>query len=112
MLATAVGVDAGVEGDIRALVVADDGLGEVAQELGFGRGRLVGGPILVAFEAEFLEAVGRIKPGATAVRRWLLRCHQGNDRRGREVCKSRRRKKRRSAAVLGRRERRWQAGLS
>ena len=69
MLAAAIRIEAGLEGDVRAVIIADDGLGEIAQELGPGRGVVLRIPIQVPFEGDFLEAVGRVAGGAPAARR-------------------------------------------
>jgi len=69
VLAAAIGIDAGFESDVGAVVVSDDGAGAVFKELG-ARGRVFFGvPVGIGFEVEFLEAIGRIAGCAAGGRR-------------------------------------------
>src|SRR5579872_3812873 len=69
MLTTAVRVDTGFEGDIRALVVADNALGEVAQELCAWSGILLGIPFGITLERHALKTIWRVVCRATTARR-------------------------------------------
>ena len=60
VLAAAIGIDAGFEADVGAVVVGNDGAGAVFEELGARRRVFFGIPVGVGFEVEFLEAIGRI----------------------------------------------------
>lgn len=76
MLATSIHVDAGIEGNIRAIVVTDDGLGEVAQEPGPGRGIFAWIPICIPLQSDLLKPIGRVAPGTPAPRCWCLFRHE------------------------------------
>src|SRR4051812_38590725 len=70
MLTAALRIDAGLEPDVRAVVLGDDGAGVVPQELRVRRGILLRVPIHVAFQLDFLKPVGGI-PRRPAARNWL-----------------------------------------
>ena len=65
VLAAAVGIDAGVEADVRAVVVGQDAGGAVVEKLRArpGMGFAVLG-VRIPFEVEGFEAIGRIGGGA------------------------------------------------
>ena len=68
MFTAPIRVDAGAEGDVRAVVVGDDALGAVAQELG-RRGRiLLRVPVGVPLQRDALKSIGRVAGGPPAVR--------------------------------------------
>ena len=60
MLAAAIGIDARLEADVRALVVSDDAFGTVLEKLRARERVFLGIPILIAFEMDLLEAIRRI----------------------------------------------------
>jgi hypothetical protein len=66
MLTATIGIDAGAEGNIRAVVVGDDGLGMVTEKLGARSGIVLGVPINIAFECKVLEAIGRVAASAAS----------------------------------------------
>src|SRR6185369_5493529 len=71
MFAAAVGIDAGIESDVRAVVVGNDAGAVIAEKLGARTLRtivvlLVGITVLVRFEVDFFEPIGRVFQRATA----------------------------------------------
>ena len=70
MLAAAVGIDAGVETNIRAVVVGYDGAGRVFQELGPRQRILIRIAISIGFEMESLEPVRRVSSSAATGKRF------------------------------------------
>jgi hypothetical protein len=77
VLAAPIRVDPGVEPDIGALVVGDDGLRGVLQEFGFSRAFLLLG--IEVFElglvGEFFEPAGGIGLGASSARGGMFGVH-------------------------------------
>ena len=75
VLAAPIGIDAGLETDVRAVVIRDDGAGAVFEELGAGRRVFFRIPIGIGFEMDFLEAIGRIAGCAARGQRWCAGTH-------------------------------------
>jgi hypothetical protein len=69
MLAAAIRVDARAEGNVRAVVVSDDGRGSIAQEQRPHRRIVRRIPIGIALQRDFLKATGRIGDRTPAARR-------------------------------------------
>ena len=65
MLAATVGIDAGFEADVRAIVVRDYRARAVAQKLSARQRIFLGIPIGIRFEMNLLEAIRRIGCRAT-----------------------------------------------
>src|SRR5439155_1102919 len=70
MLAAAIRVDAGLETDVGAVVVGDEGGGVIFKELRARQRVLLRVPIRIPLHMDFFEAVGRVAAGA-ARRDWL-----------------------------------------
>lgn len=67
MLATAVGIDRAIEGQVRRVVAGDDGFSGLDAHLGaLGRRRLLIPPIVLHHRAVWREAVVRVGGGAAA----------------------------------------------
>src|SRR5271157_4778489 len=79
VLATPECVQAGMEGNIGTVVVSDKALGKIAQKLGFGRGILLGIPILIPLQTELFKAIGRVRRRAAPFE-WRSHCHTWNKR--------------------------------
>jgi len=60
MLAAAIWIDAGLETNVRAVVVGDNALAVIAQELRSEEGLVLFRRVRVGFEMDFLEAVRRV----------------------------------------------------
>src|SRR5262249_19247196 len=70
MFASAIRIDAGVEADVGAIVVGDDGAGVVGEKLRGGGGGFVGWCVGVALVVKEGEAVGGVVGGAAATGRF------------------------------------------
>src|SRR5678815_6017405 len=66
MLATAIGIDAGFEADIRTVIVSNDRAGGVVKKSGCRRRILRRIPIRIALEMEVVEAISRVAGRAAA----------------------------------------------
>jgi len=66
MLATAIRIDAGLEADVRAVVVVDDGIGLVFEELRLRRWFVRVIPVQVAFERDLFKRFGGLSAAPRA----------------------------------------------
>ena len=64
VFATAIGIDAGLEADVRTVVVRDNRAGAIAEKLGARQGIVLRVPIRIRLDMNFLEAVRRVVRGA------------------------------------------------
>ncbi len=75
VLAAAIRIDAGVETDVRAVVVGDQRAGAVLEELRARQRVFLRVPIGIRFEVDFLEAVGGIAARAATWIRFMRHRH-------------------------------------
>src|SRR5262249_31425532 len=75
--ASTIGVNAGAEADVGAVVVRDDRTGGVPEELRRRRGAVRGVGVRVGFVVDLLEAVGRVVGGSAAAQGGLVVWHGG-----------------------------------
>ena len=76
VFAASIRVDAGLEPDIRAVVIGNDRFGFIPKKLGARQRILLWIPILVAFEMNLLETIRRIFSCAARWQRCGLGCHE------------------------------------
>jgi hypothetical protein len=76
VFAAAVGVEAGLKADVRAVVIGKNPAAAVAEELGARQGVLLRVPVRVPLQREMLEAVGRVAAGAAGRRRCAADVHR------------------------------------
>src|SRR5215510_7973716 len=69
MFTAPIGVDAGLETHVRAVIVSNNCAGFVLEKLSAGKRVLFWVPVGIAFQMNFFKTVGRIASGATSGRR-------------------------------------------